>query len=124
MATFVLCHRHEPAECRFAFAAWRGFDSPLRHATALASCAVGGPPAEAGLEVTRVDDAAMSAGTESAGSVAADPGPASMGAGTPAGPHQIFWTVQAADAAEALGYLPAYLARRTRAVHVSEVPIP
>ena len=36
---FVLSHRHEPADCGVAFAAWRGFDSPLRHLPALASCA-------------------------------------------------------------------------------------
>jgi len=41
MATFVLCHRHGPAECRFVFASWRGFDSPLRHGRALASCGLG-----------------------------------------------------------------------------------
>ncbi len=42
MATFVLCHRHEPSECRIAFAAWRGFASPLRVEPALSSCTVGG----------------------------------------------------------------------------------
>ena len=35
---FVLSHRHAPAECGVAFAAWRGFDSPLRHGSALATC--------------------------------------------------------------------------------------
>ena len=35
---FVLSHRHAPGECGVAFAAWRGFDSPLRHHSALASC--------------------------------------------------------------------------------------
>jgi hypothetical protein len=35
---FVLSHRHAPAQCGVAFAAWRGFDSPLRHHPALASC--------------------------------------------------------------------------------------
>jgi hypothetical protein len=35
----MLTHRHEPGECRVAFAAWRGFESPLRHAAAVASCA-------------------------------------------------------------------------------------
>jgi hypothetical protein len=38
----MLRHRHTPAECRAAFAAWNGFDSPLRHAPGLASCASGG----------------------------------------------------------------------------------
>jgi hypothetical protein len=42
MPTFLLTHRHLPEECRFAFAAWRGFDSPLRHARALSSCPSGG----------------------------------------------------------------------------------
>ena len=42
MATFVLCHRHAPSECRIAFAAWRGFPSPLRGEPALSSCTVGG----------------------------------------------------------------------------------
>jgi hypothetical protein len=40
--TFLLTHRHEPGECRFAFAAWHGFDSPLRHGTALSTCERGG----------------------------------------------------------------------------------
>ena len=35
---FVLSHRHAPEECGVAFAAWRGFDSPLRHQSTLASC--------------------------------------------------------------------------------------
>jgi hypothetical protein len=35
---FVLSHRHAPSECGVAFAAWRGFDSPLRRHSALASC--------------------------------------------------------------------------------------
>jgi hypothetical protein len=36
---FVLSHRHAPAECGVAFAAWKGFDSRLRHTSTLASCA-------------------------------------------------------------------------------------
>jgi hypothetical protein len=35
---YMLCHRHEPAECGIAFAAWKGFDSPLRHAGVKSSC--------------------------------------------------------------------------------------
>ncbi len=35
---FVLTHRHAATDCRIAFAAWKGFESPLRHASALASC--------------------------------------------------------------------------------------
>ncbi len=38
MPTFLLSHHHRPDECRFAFAAWRGFASPLRHATTACSC--------------------------------------------------------------------------------------
>jgi hypothetical protein len=39
---FLLSHRHEPGECAAAFAAWRGFDSPLRHARVPSSCLAGG----------------------------------------------------------------------------------
>jgi hypothetical protein len=42
MATFVLKHCHAPQECRTAYAAWSGFDSPLRQQPTLASCAGGG----------------------------------------------------------------------------------
>jgi hypothetical protein len=42
MAVFMLSHSHRPDECRVAFAAWRGFDSPLRHDHALGSCAAPG----------------------------------------------------------------------------------
>ena len=38
---FILTHRHAADECDTAFAAWRGFDSPLRHTLALASCVEG-----------------------------------------------------------------------------------
>jgi hypothetical protein len=38
----MLSHRHAPSECEAAFAAWRGFDSPLRHSPTLGSCAEGG----------------------------------------------------------------------------------
>lgn len=38
MPLFVLSHCHEPHECPSAFAAWKGFDSPLRHQPALATC--------------------------------------------------------------------------------------
>jgi len=40
---FVLSHRHAPTECGVAFAAWRGFESPLRHTSTLATC-----PSDAG----------------------------------------------------------------------------
>jgi hypothetical protein len=44
MERFLLSHRHAAADCGVAFAAWRGFDSPLRHGSALATC--GGDRAE------------------------------------------------------------------------------
>lgn len=40
--TYLVVHRHSADECRFAYAAWNGFDSPLRHRPALASCRSGG----------------------------------------------------------------------------------
>ncbi len=42
MPKFVLLHHHEPRQCRTAYAAWSGFDSPLRHRQTLASCDDGG----------------------------------------------------------------------------------
>jgi hypothetical protein len=42
MPRYLLHHHHEPAECGPAFAAWKGFDSPLRHHQALGSCLQGG----------------------------------------------------------------------------------
>ena len=41
MARFLVRHRHAPEECRFAFAAWRGFQSPLRHGAAMSTCEAG-----------------------------------------------------------------------------------
>lgn len=41
MPTFVLAHVHDATECRVAYSAWRGFDSPLRGHHAAASCAAG-----------------------------------------------------------------------------------
>ena len=41
MPRFMLSHRHEPHECPVVFAAWRGFDSPLRHHPTVGSCAHG-----------------------------------------------------------------------------------
>ena len=40
MAAYLLEHRHEPQECATVFAAWKGFDSPLRNTPALCSCAI------------------------------------------------------------------------------------
>jgi hypothetical protein len=42
MPTFLLHHRHNPDECAAAFAAWQGFDSPLRHRPAPSTCLAGG----------------------------------------------------------------------------------
>jgi hypothetical protein len=39
--TYLLAHSHLPAECGVVFAAWRGFDSPLRHHPTLGSCRQG-----------------------------------------------------------------------------------
>jgi hypothetical protein len=41
MPLFMLSHAHAPEECGTAFAAWKGFDSPLRHLPALSSCVEG-----------------------------------------------------------------------------------
>ena len=38
MALYLLQHHHEPAECAASFAAWKGFDSPLRAVPAWCSC--------------------------------------------------------------------------------------
>jgi len=42
MPRYLLHHHHERNECGVVFAAFRGFDSPLRHTEALASCRSGG----------------------------------------------------------------------------------
>jgi hypothetical protein len=42
MPRYLLHHHHEPNECGVVFAAFRGFESPLRHKGALASCDCGG----------------------------------------------------------------------------------
>jgi hypothetical protein len=42
MSLFYLHHSHDPSECAAAFAAWRGFESPLRHRPAAATCLTGG----------------------------------------------------------------------------------
>ncbi len=38
MPTFLLEHRHEAADCEAAFAAWRGYQSPLRRQPAVSTC--------------------------------------------------------------------------------------
>jgi hypothetical protein len=42
MPDFLLHHRHEPGDCATAFAAWAGFNSPLRHRPAASTCLAGG----------------------------------------------------------------------------------
>jgi hypothetical protein len=42
MSYFLLHHIHRPPECAAAFAAWRGFPSPLRHRPAPSTCLAGG----------------------------------------------------------------------------------
>jgi hypothetical protein len=42
MPPFLLSHRHTPGECAAAFAAWQGFDSPLRGRPAASTCLDGG----------------------------------------------------------------------------------
>jgi hypothetical protein len=42
MPCFLLHHQHAPSECAAAFAAWTGFDSPLRHRPAASTCLAGG----------------------------------------------------------------------------------
>jgi hypothetical protein len=42
VAVFLLNHQHEPHECAAAFAAWQGFDSPLRHGRVPSTCLAGG----------------------------------------------------------------------------------
>ena len=80
MARYRLQHHHEPNECGVAYAAWKGFESPLRRRPTLASCLEGG--------------------------------------------HAIWWDVEALDANGALALLPPFVAARTTATEVSEVPIP
>jgi hypothetical protein len=80
VATFVLSHRHTPSECRIAFAAWRGFPSPLRDRPALSSCS--------------------------------------------GGDHQLWWLVDAPDAAGALAMLPSYVATRTTVAEVVPQQLP
>jgi hypothetical protein len=40
--SFLLRNEHAPADCAATFAAWIGFDSPLRHTRAPSSCLAGG----------------------------------------------------------------------------------
>jgi hypothetical protein len=42
MPLFLLQHHHDPEDCAPAFAAWRGFASPLRRHHAPSTCLAGG----------------------------------------------------------------------------------
>ena len=42
MPAFLLHHQHAEHECPAAFAAWTGFDSPLRRRPAASTCLTGG----------------------------------------------------------------------------------
>jgi hypothetical protein len=42
MQQFMLDHRHAARECGVVFAAFKAFESPLRHQATLASCHYGG----------------------------------------------------------------------------------
>ena len=42
MPVFLLHHQHAEHECPAAFAAWTGFDSPLRRRPAASTCLTGG----------------------------------------------------------------------------------
>lgn len=42
IAAYLLCHQHAASECPVVFAAWKGFESRLRHRRALSSCGTGG----------------------------------------------------------------------------------
>jgi hypothetical protein len=42
MPLFILHHQHSAEECSATYAAWKGFDSPLRRHSARATCISGG----------------------------------------------------------------------------------
>jgi len=42
MPSFLLHHKHDPQDCAAVFAAWTGFDSPLRHGRVMSTCLTGG----------------------------------------------------------------------------------
>jgi hypothetical protein len=54
MKRFVLYHRHAAEDCGAAFAAWNGFQSPLRGGAAVSSCVFGAH--EIWWDVTAADD--------------------------------------------------------------------
>lgn len=42
MTRFLLEHHHTPTECSTAFAAFQGFDSPVRRQVTITTCRLGG----------------------------------------------------------------------------------
>ena len=42
MPRYLIEHRHAASECGVVYASFKGFESPLRHRGALASCEAGG----------------------------------------------------------------------------------
>jgi hypothetical protein len=42
MNDFLLDHKHTPEECEASYAAWQGFESPLRGTPAPSTCLAGG----------------------------------------------------------------------------------
>ncbi|MQA74714.1 MAG: hypothetical protein GEU88_10310 [Solirubrobacterales bacterium] len=80
MPSYLLTHHHPPRDCVAVFAAWHGFESPLRGRPTMSSCLAGG--------------------------------------------HGLWWTVEAPSAEQALALLPPFVAARSDAAEVSEVPIP
>lgn len=42
MFQYILQHRHEAPECGAVFTSFKGYDSPLRHQSTVASCRSGG----------------------------------------------------------------------------------
>jgi len=57
MPTYLMEHRHEAAECEAAFAAWAGFESPLRGSVAVSTCLDGGHRLWCHLEAADADAA-------------------------------------------------------------------
>jgi hypothetical protein len=54
---YLLHHHHKPAECRIVFAAFKGYVSPLRGQTTMASCLSGGHAIWWTVEASTEDDA-------------------------------------------------------------------
>jgi hypothetical protein len=57
VSRFILHHTHDARECAAAFAAWRGFRSPLRGRATPASCAFGGHEMWWDVDAADVDEA-------------------------------------------------------------------